>query len=229
MFYKEDFANIIKKIKNEYDSQMEFSEKTGVGRTYLSQYMNMKLDKPPKPTILKKISDNSKGVTTYEELMEVCGYIEVKDRSFDFEKKLKELNEKITKLKIEYNDLNLNNEENLIIEDYNQQDELLKNNFYEIIIDNYNYKDYEIAKEWIDNETVKNLNKILYPNSKNIDENKLIKAFRINSEIKRLEYDIEDTNEQKKRLNINHIQVSSTQTHKRIPVLGSIPAGVPIE
>ena len=74
MFHKEDFANIIKKIKNEYDSQVEFSEKTDVGRTYLSQYMNMKIDKPPKPEILRKLADNSKGVTTYEELMEVCGY-----------------------------------------------------------------------------------------------------------------------------------------------------------
>lgn len=77
MFNKECFANIISKIKNTYDSQVEFSEKSGVGRTYLSQYMNMRLNNPPKPEILQRIADNSNGITTYEELMEICGYITV--------------------------------------------------------------------------------------------------------------------------------------------------------
>lgn len=79
MFDKVKFANIIKKIKDTYSTQEEFSKKSGIGRTYLSQYMNMKLDNPPKPEILKRMANNSNGVTTYQELMEICDYIEAKD------------------------------------------------------------------------------------------------------------------------------------------------------
>ena len=49
MFDRKKFAQILKQIKDTYNSQEEFSEKSKIGRTYLSQYMNMKLDKPPKP------------------------------------------------------------------------------------------------------------------------------------------------------------------------------------
>lgn len=74
MFNKHEFAKIIKNIKETYSSQEEFSKKSGIGRTYLSQYMNMKLDEPPKPKILEKLANASKGFTSYEHLMRVCGY-----------------------------------------------------------------------------------------------------------------------------------------------------------
>lgn len=74
MFDKNKFAKIIKNIKETYISQEEFSQKSEIGRTYLSQYMNMKLSEPPKPKILKKLADASNGITTYEELMIICGY-----------------------------------------------------------------------------------------------------------------------------------------------------------
>lgn len=74
MFDKVRFANIIKNIKETYHSQEEFSKKSGIGRTYISQYMNMKLDDPPKPKILQKLSIASNGITTYTELMKICGY-----------------------------------------------------------------------------------------------------------------------------------------------------------
>ncbi len=75
MFDKIKFAQIIKNIKECYDSQEEFAKKSGIGRTYLSQYMNIKLDKPPKPSILEKLANASKGITNYGELMYCCGYI----------------------------------------------------------------------------------------------------------------------------------------------------------
>lgn len=75
MFNKEKFSLIIREIKNIYDSQEEFSKSSNIGRTSLSQYMNCRLDKPPKPSILKKIATASKGITTYDELMKICGYI----------------------------------------------------------------------------------------------------------------------------------------------------------
>lgn len=78
MFNKEKFSEILKKIYTIYKNQREFAKATGVNRAYLSQYMNKKLESPPTPKILKKIADNSKEVTSYGELMEVCGYFNTK-------------------------------------------------------------------------------------------------------------------------------------------------------
>lgn len=77
MFNKNKFAQILKNISETFENQRDFSKKSEINRTYLSQYMNLKIDKPPKPEILKRIADNSKRVTTYEELMAVCGYINI--------------------------------------------------------------------------------------------------------------------------------------------------------
>ena len=43
-------------------------------RSYLSRAINEKLDNPPTPKILSKIAKASNGITTYEELMNICGY-----------------------------------------------------------------------------------------------------------------------------------------------------------
>ena len=75
-FNKEEFAKIIMKIYLKYRNQRDFAKKSTISRTYLSQYMNMKLEEPPKPGILKKLAQASKGVATYQELMNVCGYLE---------------------------------------------------------------------------------------------------------------------------------------------------------
>ena len=74
MFDKNKFAKILREIYETFDTQREFSSKVGVSRGYLSEYMNMKKEKPPSPKILENISANSKGMTNYRELMQVCGY-----------------------------------------------------------------------------------------------------------------------------------------------------------
>lgn len=79
MFDKSRFSQILKNINETYDSQRDFSKRSGINRTYLSQYMNLKLEEPPKPKILEKLSQSSHGVTTYEELMNVCGYININE------------------------------------------------------------------------------------------------------------------------------------------------------
>lgn len=79
MFDKNKFAQILKKINETYDSQRDFSKKSEINRTYLSQYMNMKLDDPPKPKILEKLANASNNIINYEELMKVCGYIKGDD------------------------------------------------------------------------------------------------------------------------------------------------------
>lgn len=76
MFDKNKFAQILKNINETYNSQRDFAKKSGINRTYLSQYMNIKLDEPPKPNILKKIADNSNGIVSYYELMIICGYVD---------------------------------------------------------------------------------------------------------------------------------------------------------
>lgn len=76
-FNKENFSRILIRICKTYQSQHDFENKSNVDRTYLSRYMNLKYTKPPSPKILQKLASASKGITTYEELMQVCGYIEI--------------------------------------------------------------------------------------------------------------------------------------------------------
>lgn len=77
MFDKKKFSEILKNIVNQYASITDFSIASGVGRSYISKYIHQKMPTLPSPKVLKKISNASKGVTTYEELMEVCGYIDI--------------------------------------------------------------------------------------------------------------------------------------------------------
>lgn len=84
MFDKIKFAKILSNINETYDTMTEFSKKSGVNRTYLSQYINKKLDSPPSPKILKKIAESSNGITTYQELMNICGFLKnVKRKSYE--------------------------------------------------------------------------------------------------------------------------------------------------
>lgn len=75
MFDKKKFSYILQKITDTYTSISDFSEKSEVNRTYLSKYINMKLDNPPTPKILMKIAINSNDVVSYDNLMNICGYI----------------------------------------------------------------------------------------------------------------------------------------------------------
>ena len=75
MFDKKVFSEILNRIYKTYPNQREFANATGVNRGYLSQYMNLKLDNPPSPKKLKGIANASKGITNYDELMQICGHI----------------------------------------------------------------------------------------------------------------------------------------------------------
>lgn len=77
MFNKDFFANILKKINDEYPSMTEFAKQASLDRSYISKYINKKLSNPPTPKILSGISSASKGITTYDELMKICGYFNV--------------------------------------------------------------------------------------------------------------------------------------------------------
>lgn len=77
MFNKEKFSSILKEINSTYSSMTEFAQKASFDRTYISKYINMKLDNPPTPKILEKLANASNGVTSYYELMKICDYIDL--------------------------------------------------------------------------------------------------------------------------------------------------------
>lgn len=107
MFDKNKFAQILKNINETYNSQRDFSTKSGINRTYLSQYMNMKLEEPPKPKILEKLANASNGITTYAELMFVCGYTNNYMSNSDFNIKNLIFNKKLS----DFKKIGLNSEE----------------------------------------------------------------------------------------------------------------------
>ena len=76
MFDKKTFSKIIKNIKDKYTSQEEFANASNISRTYLSQYMNMKIDEVPTQKMLEKLANASKGEITFEELLIMCDYID---------------------------------------------------------------------------------------------------------------------------------------------------------
>ncbi len=99
-FDKKRFAQILKNIEATYYSQREFSEKSKVNRTSISNYENCKLQNPPKPEVLKKLAISSNGIITYKELMYICGYV---DKEINYFNKIQEF--------ISNNDITLNDED----------------------------------------------------------------------------------------------------------------------
>lgn len=75
MFNQDKFSEIITKIKNFYGSVSDFANAAGVGRSYLSKYKNKRIPAPPTPKVLERIAEASNGITDYDELMQVCGYL----------------------------------------------------------------------------------------------------------------------------------------------------------
>jgi SOS-response transcriptional repressor LexA len=136
MFDKITFGNIIKEIKKLYDNQETFAKKADVSRTYLSQYMNQNLDAPPGLEILKKIADASQGITTYEELMKVCGYIDIDNfvPQNDWDELLKKTNE-----------IGMNDEEKEIFLTINKRSLKEKKSMFQIL------KEFDLSDESYNN------------------------------------------------------------------------------
>ena len=79
MFNKEEFSKILLRIQANYNNQEDFAKYSGIGRTSISQYINCKIEIPPKPHLLEKIAQVSKGITNYNELLWICGYKQMID------------------------------------------------------------------------------------------------------------------------------------------------------
>lgn len=52
MFQKVKFKEQLQKLIGN-SATTEFSERTGFNRTYLSKYLNLRLDRPPSPDLLR--------------------------------------------------------------------------------------------------------------------------------------------------------------------------------
>lgn len=89
MFDKIKFAQTLNTINDSYNTMTEFAEKSKVNRTYISQYINMKLDSPPTPKILEKLASASNNIVTYKDLMIMCGYLQDEVKNYvDLSEKL---------------------------------------------------------------------------------------------------------------------------------------------
>lgn len=76
LFDKETFSTILTEIYNKYPNQISFAKEANINRTYISKYINKKISVPPSAKILRRLSNVSKGITTYQELMRICGYLD---------------------------------------------------------------------------------------------------------------------------------------------------------
>ena len=74
MFQKCRFQAQLKALIGD-STTSEFADQTGMNRTYLSKYLNLRLDRPPSPDLLKSIAGTA---ASYEDLMISCGYLSEK-------------------------------------------------------------------------------------------------------------------------------------------------------
>ena len=81
---KQKFLNILDKLKASFGSQNKMAETLELSSSYITKIYDENTKNPPAPEYLKKIAENSNGITTYEELMSICGYLndcEITERS----------------------------------------------------------------------------------------------------------------------------------------------------
>ena len=214
MFDKEAFSKIIQDIINKYESQREFAKISSINRTYISQYINMKIDSPPKPEMLKRLANKSKGVVDYNTLMKVCGYIKN-----DNHMKEKLHNQKL-ELERKLNNIHFDLDEKKHVEKIaNIIEDVLKyfKPKYKFIID-IPKKDFDEKYREL-SEDLK-----LHPFSFTaMGFLRINKAFNLLMHIKAIDLNMEHIDD------FQNLLIESTNNNTKIPVLGSIPAGIPIE
>lgn len=75
MFNKKVFKELLEKaIGNR--TMTEYSNESGVNRTYISKYINEKLDNPPTPDIIKRLANTAQNGVTYEDFMKAAGHLD---------------------------------------------------------------------------------------------------------------------------------------------------------
>lgn len=215
MFDKNKFAQILKNINETYNSQRDFSKKSEINRTYLSQYMNMKLDEPPKPKILGKLANSSHGIITYDELMKICGYID---------------NNSDDSLKSLYNELNVLEEKHSTICDFlNDEEFLIHGDLFKQLLQ-YLDDEYTTPETFNPNKILDDLDFVsdiskrrLYNSLKN-DFSYFYEKRKIQEKI----YLLKKRKKANQKINMPIYFIDSNKSLFNIPVLGKITAGQPI-
>ncbi|MFW6029887.1 MAG: LexA family protein [Halanaerobiales bacterium] len=142
MFDKKQFKNLLEKAIDD-KTITQFSKESGVNRTYLSKYLNLKLDTAPNPDILEKIANNSENIT-YEELMTAAGYLNERLKSMLFTRTMN--NPEWSKLHKKYLDIYSKNDNNQntantipIIKEINSKSILSSSNIIDYMVYHGNY------------------------------------------------------------------------------------------
>ncbi len=75
MFQKDKFKKALLMARGNRTNE-SYSKDSGVSRTYISAYLNLKRNEPPTPEIIRRLAQASYNNVTYEELMIAAGFIE---------------------------------------------------------------------------------------------------------------------------------------------------------
>ena len=169
MFNIDLFSKTLQDILKNFESITELSEKSGVNRTYLSKYINKKLDTPPSPKILEKISDITNNASYYD-LLIICGYLDQEEYSKISSDSIKKvlLKNRDKLLELGLKDKDISNIYNLLYTDYEESIDFI--NDFNSLLDSFPEKQkvelynllliitVEIAKTVSSNPTIENIN-----------------------------------------------------------------------
>jgi transcriptional regulator with XRE-family HTH domain len=89
MFDKLRFKKILEDALGDRKTT-EYAEESGVNRTYLSKYLNLRLDSPPGPEIIKRLAEKAHNNVTYEDLMNAAGFLSDKSQAGNPQRKNRE-------------------------------------------------------------------------------------------------------------------------------------------
>jgi hypothetical protein len=73
LFYKEQFANLLKQAKGNR-SINKYGQDSGVDPGYISRLSRQLIESPPSVAIIKKLAEKAHNEITYESLMQAAGY-----------------------------------------------------------------------------------------------------------------------------------------------------------
>lgn len=82
MFDRTAFAVLLKKAMGDRTAT-QYSDETGVNRTYISKLLNEKLPSPPSPEIIKRLSEKAYNGVTYEKFMIAAGHLRDNYSAYD--------------------------------------------------------------------------------------------------------------------------------------------------
>lgn len=74
MFDKKRFKELLQKAIGDRNNS-EYEKISGVNRTYISKYLNERLDNPPTPDVIKRMASAAQNNVTYEDFMKAAGHI----------------------------------------------------------------------------------------------------------------------------------------------------------